>query len=153
MTEDDNGSDNSQFTGSTINLQDLEWAPSLATVYSSKHSPGCLTAPGAVLVSSHDAEGLWDAWSTVCGGSGHESTDNAPWQEEMSILFVEKMIMCLFLEPSLYQNPMWAHSNVRETCGVGQYHGATLQCCLRSSCLTDASRCAFLHWPLLCFLW
>lgn len=24
MTEDDNGSDNSQFTGSTINLQDLE---------------------------------------------------------------------------------------------------------------------------------
>lgn len=24
LTEDDNGSDNSQFTGSTINLQDLE---------------------------------------------------------------------------------------------------------------------------------
>jgi len=25
MAEDENGSDNSQFTGSTINLQDLEW--------------------------------------------------------------------------------------------------------------------------------
>lgn len=51
MTEDDNGSDNSQFTGSTINLQDLEWAAgrwwtSPYTVYTNKthHLPRTLRA-------------------------------------------------------------------------------------------------------------
>lgn len=77
MTEDDNGSDNSQFTGSTINLQDLEWPPQ-----SCRSQVSCDDRPHRHFVTVHSLHqqthpfprtfesifwtcGLWRGWTWV----------------------------------------------------------------------------------------
>lgn len=175
MTEDDNGSDNSQFTGSTINLQDLEWPPQ-----SCRSQDSCDDRPHRHVVTVHSLHQQIHPFPrtfesifghVVRGGGGHEFTDDAPWEEEMDKgFFVQNIIMFISkahfvpksnLRAFLCQRDMWEApcfcvlwvSTVLVSipwCHIAT-HAHTV-CCLCSSCLTDTSRCAFLHWWVICFI-
>lgn len=158
MTEDDNGSDNSQFTGSTINLQDLEWASCCRSLMDltlqftpTKHT----TFPG-----------LWEHFLDMLG-KGVDMSSQQMHLEKKKWLFVDKYFWSSFL----YQNQTWEQSRVKDhvrhfvsLCPVGfdsygvysmvpHRHSCThTVCCLCSSCLTDTLRCAFLHRRVICFI-
>lgn len=153
MTEDDNGSDNSQFTGSTINLQDLEWHQlssrgSAASHFTSLHPPPCPEMVDAIQRLPRRRPGLWKpfwtSWLSVCSSLRHDSTEKAPWHEDS----VSVCNLCTKIK---------AEGTVRKSrgpsilwiCGVTNHgvpstvphcYSCTLVHRRRSSCLTDASR-------------
>lgn len=135
IAEDDNGSDNSQFTGSTINLQDLEWPPEELLGKGVLLRWSTSLAPGhCPLFTSTNI--LWDVWFHQTIASSFPRTLTAfldTWLREFGEgvdtspqimhlekrrwgLFVQKIIMCLILKSSLYQNQTWEHCHVKDTC-------------------------------------
>lgn len=157
MTEDDNGSDNSQFTGSTINLQDLEWASRCRLLMDlTLHSLHQQNTP-----PSQDSESIF---GHVGERGGHELTDKCTLRRrnESLLISISEAHFCTKIkhESNPVSRIMWGTLSLcvqwvlTVTVSIPWCHIAThahTVCCLCSSCLTDTSRCAFLHW-VICFI-
>lgn len=162
MTEDDNGSDNSQFTGSTINLQDLEWATrcglpptDLAAHSLHTHTLTRTTFPG---LFGRQWAHRWNApfedmkWQWCwCNDKRYF------WGLFLFFFFCTKMKresnpMSQTLQSSLSLWVQWVLTVPVSNSMVPHRHLHTSPCRLCSSCLTDSSRCAFLHRRVLCFI-
>lgn len=110
----------------------------------------------------HPRRAFWTCapWSLWRGG--HDSADNAPWEEEKRILCWE---CCrIILSPVCTKFKAWEHSQrllrplwvLTVMMSVPQCHIAThmhTQCAVYSpvALWTHASRCARLHWQVTCF--
>lgn len=121
----------------------LTGTSSLSTVYINKRTLRCLTSSNGCLVFSQDFKSLFGHVVNIVfwggGGGGHESTDDAPWGEEMRILssedyhvFISWVQFVPKSSPRAFscQRDMWEALCSCVSCGFWQlrclFHGATL---------------------------